>query len=642
MSEFYQNLEHGKRVELLSRNDFQTLFESINDFIFILNSEAKILDINPVVLKRLKYSRGELIGNTVLMVHPPDQHETASAIIKDMLEGKREICPVPLQTKDGELIPVETKVTKGILGNIDVLIGISRDISERKKSENQLKRERDIFKSITETSPVGIAMVNKNGEITFANRQAENILGLTKDEITQRTYNSPSWKITDFEGNPFPDQQLPFQQVKRLKHLIFDIRHAIEWPNGNRVFLSINAAPLLDKEGNFEGMIATFDNITEKIKIEERLKKEQTRAELYLDLAGVIIVALNKNGEITLLNKKGYEILEYNDGELIGKNWFDICIPSRFKSQVYEVFNQLMKRKAEPVEFFENSVITKNGKEKIIAWHNAILYDENNKIIGSLSSGEDITERKQAEQKVKESEEKYRTAYNRSNLYKDVFTHDINNILQNILSSLELTKIFSSDPKRRQSFEEVTNLIYEQVIRGRMLVSNVQELSKTEDISSSLFSIEALQVLKDSQESVKNQFTQKIVDINIESLQNDYFVNANELLKDVFVNILTNAIQHNINPFTEISIKISKGNYKGIQFIKFEFLDNGIGIPDSMKQLIFSREFKKEGIPSGIGLGLLLVKRILESYKGEIRVEDRIKGDFTKGSNFIISIPEAI
>lgn len=112
MSEFHQYLDLEKGVELLNRSNLLTLFESINDFIFILNSEAKILEVNSVVLKGLKYSRDELICNTVLMVHPPDQHETATAIIKDMVEGKREIYPIPLHSKDGELIPVETKFYK--------------------------------------------------------------------------------------------------------------------------------------------------------------------------------------------------------------------------------------------------------------------------------------------------------------------------------------------------------------------------------------------------------------------------------------------------------------------------------------------------------------------------------------------------
>ena len=400
--------------------------------------------------------------------------------------------------------------------------------------------------------------------------------------------------------------------------------------------------PLKNPDGSIS-KLEIFRDITKRKEMEEKIKAEKERAEHYLDIAGVIILALNEKGEISLINKKGCEVLHYEDeNELIGKNWFEYCLPPSYRVRVFQYFKQLMNGESEIIPFYENPVITKLGDEKLITWSTVLVKDSEGNATGVISSGEDITKRKKAERELRESREKYRNAYNRSNLYKDVFTHDINNILQNILSSLELTKIFSSDPKKRQSFEEVTNLIYEQVIRGKMLVSNVQELSKTDEITSSLFSIKALKVLKDSLESVKSQFNQKGIDIKIDSLQDDYFVKANELLKDVFVNILTNAIQHNTNPFIEISIKISKENYRGIQFIKFEFLDNGIGIPDSMKQLIFSREFKKEGIPSGIGLGLLLVKRILESYKGEIRVEDRIKGNFTKGCNFIISIPEAI
>jgi two-component system CheB/CheR fusion protein len=61
-----------------------------------------------------------------------------------------------------------------------------------------------------ETSPAGITMVNRKGQVTFANRQAEKVLGLTKDKISQRTYNDPDWHITDYEGNPFPEDKLSF------------------------------------------------------------------------------------------------------------------------------------------------------------------------------------------------------------------------------------------------------------------------------------------------------------------------------------------------------------------------------------------------------------------------------------------------
>ena len=90
----------------------------------------------------------------------------------------------------------------------------------------------------------------------------------------------------------------------------------------------------------------------------------------------------------------------------------------------------------------------------------------------------------------------------------------------------------------------------------------------------------------------------------------------------------------------EIVINVSRENKNETDFIKFEFIDNGLGIPDPMKETIFHREIKEGDIPSGIGLGLLLVKRILESYNGEIRVGDRIEGDYSKGSKFIILIQE--
>ncbi|HEY4491011.1 MAG TPA: PAS domain-containing protein, partial [Acidobacteriota bacterium] len=148
------------------------------------------------------------------------------------------------------------------------------DVTERKKIEAEIRRERDLNARTMETSPIGITVVDADGKITFANSRAEEILGLSKDDIQQREYNAPSWRITDFDGKPFPDEQLPFRRVATTKKPAIDVQHAIEWPDGRRILLSINAAPLFSNNGEFDGMVASLDDITERMRTELLLALE--------------------------------------------------------------------------------------------------------------------------------------------------------------------------------------------------------------------------------------------------------------------------------------------------------------------------------------------------------------------------------
>lgn len=128
----------------------------------------------------------------------------------------------------------------------------------------------------------------------------------------------------------------------------------------------------------------------------------------YLDLAGVMFVVLNEKGDVTLINAKGCEILGYEEKDLIGKNWFDSCLPQYLRSEMREVFQKLMKSQIEPVEYCNNPVLTKSGEERLISWHNTILTDEADKPIGTLSAGLDFTERNKSETALQEGEAKLR------------------------------------------------------------------------------------------------------------------------------------------------------------------------------------------------------------------------------------------
>ena len=159
-------------------------------------------------------------------------------------------------------------------------------LSLKKQAKRKLIDERNLITSIMETSPVGIITVDSNGQINFANAQAIAILGLTIDEISQRVYNAPLWKISDIDGSLFPDERLPFSLVMSTGKSVFNVQHAIQWPEGKRVLLSINGAPLMDINGHVSGMVASIEDITERKHAEEKViqslrEKETLIREIY-------------------------------------------------------------------------------------------------------------------------------------------------------------------------------------------------------------------------------------------------------------------------------------------------------------------------------------------------------------------------
>ncbi len=146
-----------------------------------------------------------------------------------------------------------------------------RDITERKRAEAALQRERDLVARIAETSPVGISVLDREGRITFVNEQAARIFGLTKEQTTKRRYNAPEWHITTYDGTPIPDSDLAFHRVMETRQPVFGVGQAIEWPDGRRVLVSINGSPLLDANGQLEGVVATVEDVTGRVELERQL-----------------------------------------------------------------------------------------------------------------------------------------------------------------------------------------------------------------------------------------------------------------------------------------------------------------------------------------------------------------------------------
>ncbi|WP_378954711.1 response regulator [Pelosinus sp. sgz500959] len=134
---------------------------------------------------------------------------------------------------------------------------------------------------------------------------------------------------------------------------------------------------------------------------EEALRTEQEKAQRYLNIAGSIIVVINEDENINLLNKAGYRLLGYCEEELIGENWFTSVVSKEDAENKKTEFRQMMNQEIELVEFYETLIRLKDGTEKLIAWHNVLIYDKKGKPIGLLASGEDITEHRKVDKELR-------------------------------------------------------------------------------------------------------------------------------------------------------------------------------------------------------------------------------------------------
>lgn len=265
---------------------------------------------------------------------------------------------------------------------------------QRLRVEDALLRQRDIVSNISETSPVGITILNNQGQITYANDQAQIVLGLSKSQITERQFNTPEWKITDYDGNPFPENALPFSQVMRNKHPVYNVRHAIEWPNGKRVLLAINAAPLYDDEHQIDGVVTMVEDVTEQIAVDDEFRRLQNfNASIVQNISEGIVVQ-NQTGNITFVNPATAEILGYTTEEIIGKHWKDV-VPLD-QHAIVEAADE--RRKQGKTDHYELELRRKDGRRIQVRVSGSPRTDiRSDEFLGSLAVFSDISEQKYAE-----------------------------------------------------------------------------------------------------------------------------------------------------------------------------------------------------------------------------------------------------
>ncbi|MBN2465215.1 PAS domain S-box protein [candidate division WOR-3 bacterium] len=381
---------------------YRTVFESANDAVFVEAVDGRILDVNRHGCELLGYSKGELLKMSVADVVPAESRVWLQRLTDAVLRDGTFRAEAVRVHKDGRHIPVEISASTMGLAGTTLVLSIARDITERKQAEQALRESEEKFRSFSEQSP-NMIFINSRGRVVYANQKSVDGMGYTREE-----FYAPDF---DFRKLIAPESADLIKEVY-ARHgrgeEVEPYEYSLVTKDGRRIEAIITTK--LIEYGGTRAILGIVTDITERKRAERALHEEKERSQTYLALAGSMLVALDASGTITLLNRRACQVLGVTEAEGLGRNWFDTYVPERDRPQVKSVFDALMSGNLEPVEHYDNPVLTASGEERLIAWHNVLLRDEQGRPTGTLSSGEDVTEREEAVRALRESEQRYRTA----------------------------------------------------------------------------------------------------------------------------------------------------------------------------------------------------------------------------------------
>jgi PAS domain S-box-containing protein len=243
--------------------------------------------------------------------------------------------------------------------------------------------------------------------------------------------------------------------------------------------------PAVQAEGGEEVTAEYVRVLSRKLHEKEReLRRERDLEKMYLDIAGVMIVALDAAGRITMANKKSASVLGYGENELAGKNWFDTCLPEELRAEVRGVFEKIMGGNVSLVENHENPVLTKNGEKRLILFHNSMIRGAGGEIAGVLFSGLDITAQRQAEEALFQAQK-----LDSIGLLSAGIAHDLNNLLGPILAYADFLR--KSTPQGSAQQEDI-NEISRAAGRAAELVRQLLAFSRRQKLELKVLNLNAV------------------------------------------------------------------------------------------------------------------------------------------------------
>ena len=503
---------------------------------------------------------------------------------------------------------------------------------------------KEMLEAIVDSIPAGVVVIeNANGKVTYVNEKAICLCGVDPRGLQLPEYSSKLMKLLTLSGDIYPSEQLPTNKAlltgKEAKDELI-----IERQNGSRIIVDASAKPIKDKKGQVIAAVGIFDDVTERKKAEEALRRSEVEFKTLAENAPDAIMRFDRNLRVLYLNPKDLEATGKRLEEFIGKTNDEMGMPAELCRLWNGMFHRARtSRKFQEVEFdFNTPAGIKTFNLRVVP-----EFLEDGSLVSYLGISRDITERKKVEEALKQSEHKLEE-YNR-NLEKIIeertkklkdserlatigatagmVGHDIRNPLQAIIGDLYLAREeMKQMPKGegRQSMEDTIGEIERNIDYINKIVKDLQDFVRP--------------TTPTAQETDLQELCEGILFKNglPDNIEGTCQVEKNArrqvtdpaLLSRVLGNLITNSVQAMPD-----GGKLSVHAFKEQDDTVITVEDTGCGIPENLRQKLFTPLFTTKA--KGQGFGLAVVKRLTEALGGTIMFESEIG----KGTKFILRFP---
>lgn len=607
------------------------IMEFLPDSIIVTNNQGLITYVNKAAETLSGRSSNELIGKSldILCMEKEDKpiHQDIANRMKYPKKWHGEICK---NREDGSTYMVEFEAFPVSQNNETVWAFIVRDITERKYAEKALRESEKRYRQLVEYSPDAI-IIHNNNEVVFINSSGVTMAGVTSpEEIIGKS-------IMDFVHPDYHELvQKQIHQINNRKNFLPFFEYKVILPKGTVMTVEATSS-IFTYQGQPAVQIILRD-ISQRKQMEKALQKSEEKLKKKVNYLNTLIENINelfftydKQGNLTFVNKKFWEVLGYKPTEVVGKSVLDF-VHENYKEIIQKEIQARLK-KAKP-DIYEVQVIHKDGSKRFIK-NNASSIIEDGEIKGGLVIAEDITERKRAEEELKNTINELRCTQKAMREREKLaiigqmaagMAHEIKNPLTSVRGFAQLLREKCSGDGTLAGY---VSIILDESDQANRVITNFLQLSRPKQPTLKRQSINRL--LIETLEIVEPQAFLKNIAVKYENKHDlPQCMIDRDQIKQVIFNMCQNAIE--AMPSGGI-IQIRSNFLQNNAEIYLDIQDTGCGIPDDKLENIGDPFYTTKD--DGTGLGLSISYAIIDAHKGRIEVESKENN----GTKFRIYLP---